>query len=234
MASLGYDLRLCAWDVETGKQSVSLELPSLGFVLAGDPSHPHEVLVGCQDAKILQYDLRSGDCVQRYERHLQSVNTITFFDEGRRFVSSSDDKTLRYWEYGTPVEIRIHQEPHMHSMPQAAPHLASGWAAFQSMDNQILLYGISQDSGYKLNRKKRYLGHLVAGYACGLDWSPDGAYIVSGDSEGKLFVWDAKTSRVVRKLSGAHRGAVLSVLWHPAEPSRVVSGAKDGKIIFWD
>lgn len=67
----------------------------------------------------------------------------------------------------------------MHSMPASAVCEAIGWAAFQSMDNQILLYGVGAD-GYKLNRKKRYVGHLVAGYSCGLDFSPDGTMIVSG------------------------------------------------------
>ena len=43
-----------------------------------------------------------------------------------------------------------------HSMPASAVCEAIGWAAFQSMDNQILLYGVGAD-GYKLNRKKMLL-----------------------------------------------------------------------------
>ena len=37
--------------------------------------------------------------MQEYDRHLGSVNTITFIDENRRFVSTSDDKSLRIWEW---------------------------------------------------------------------------------------------------------------------------------------
>jgi WD40 repeat protein len=44
--------------------------------------------------------------LQEYNYHLGAVNTVTFFDEGRRFVSSSDDKTLRVWEFGIPVQVR--------------------------------------------------------------------------------------------------------------------------------
>ena len=32
-------------------------------------------------------------------RHLGSVNSVTFVDENRRFVSTSDDKSLRVWEW---------------------------------------------------------------------------------------------------------------------------------------
>ena len=37
--------------------------------------------------------------MQEYDRHLGAVNTITFVDENRRIVSTSDDKSLRVWEW---------------------------------------------------------------------------------------------------------------------------------------
>ena len=47
----------------------------------------------------VQFDTRSGNIVQEYDRHLGAVNTITFIDQDRRFVSTSDDKSLRCWEW---------------------------------------------------------------------------------------------------------------------------------------
>jgi len=44
--------------------------------------------------------------VQEYNYHLGAVNTVTFIDDARRFVSSSDDKSLRVWEFGIPVQIK--------------------------------------------------------------------------------------------------------------------------------
>lgn len=46
-----------------------------------------------------QWDIRTGEVVQEYDRHLGAVNTITFVDDHRRFVSTSDDKSLRVWEW---------------------------------------------------------------------------------------------------------------------------------------
>lgn len=48
---------------------------------------------------VFQWDVRTGEVVQEYDRHLGAVNTITFVDENRRFVSTSDDKSLRVWEW---------------------------------------------------------------------------------------------------------------------------------------
>lgn len=49
----------------------------------------------------------SGDLVQEYNYHLGAVNTITFLDNGARFVTTSDDKTIRIWEYGIPVQVGL-------------------------------------------------------------------------------------------------------------------------------
>ena len=43
---------------------------------------------------------------QEYTYHLGGVNTITFVDEGRRFMSTSDDKTIRVFEMGIDVQVR--------------------------------------------------------------------------------------------------------------------------------
>lgn len=49
------------------------------------------------------------------------------------------------------------------------------------------------------NRKKTFKGHSAAGYACAVGFSHDNHYVISGDGEGKLFVWDWKTGKVRRE-----------------------------------
>lgn len=53
----------------------------------------------CSLSMFFQWDTESGEVVQEYDRHLGAVNTITFVDENRRFVTTSDDKSLRVWEW---------------------------------------------------------------------------------------------------------------------------------------
>jgi pre-mRNA-processing factor 17 len=66
--------------------------------------------------------VNTGDIQQEYDQHLGAVNTITFVDQNSRFVTTSDDKTLRVWEFGIPVVIKYIAEPDMHSMPAVALH----------------------------------------------------------------------------------------------------------------
>lgn len=120
----------------------------------------------------MQWDTNTGKISQQYDQHLGAVNTITFVDGNRRFISSSDDKSIRVWEWGIPVVIKYISEPHMHSMPAIAVHPDGGYFAAQSQDNQIVVY--SAQNKFKINKKKKFVGHTTAGYACQLDFSPDG------------------------------------------------------------
>jgi pre-mRNA-processing factor 17 len=79
-------------------------------------------MVGCGDNKILQWDINSGEIVQTYDQHIGAVNTITFIDENRRFVSTADDKCIRVWDFDIPVTIKYIAEPHMHAVPSVALH----------------------------------------------------------------------------------------------------------------
>jgi len=97
------------------------------------------------------------------------------------------------------------------------------------MDNQILVY--STDN-FRQNRKKRFAGHSVAGYACQIGFSPDGKWISSGDSSGNVVFWDWKTGRIKSRLK-AHDKVVIAHEWLPHETSKVITASWDGLIKLW-
>ncbi|MGH0144381.1 UNVERIFIED_CONTAM: hypothetical protein FKN15_051872 [Acipenser sinensis] len=85
--SAAYDRYLKLWDTETDTV----------FSIAAQYNYDFE-----EERMIcsrIPWDVRSREFVQEYDRHLGAVNTITFVDENRRFVSTSDDKSLRVWEW---------------------------------------------------------------------------------------------------------------------------------------
>ncbi|KAG9154801.1 hypothetical protein Leryth_020078 [Lithospermum erythrorhizon] len=228
-----YDRNIKYWDTETGKVISTFSTGKIPYVVRLNPDDDKQniLLAGMSDKKIVQWDMNSGQITQEYDQHLGAVNTITFVDDNRRFVTSSDDKSLRVWEFGIPVVIKYISEPHMHSMPAISMHPNGNWLAAQSLDNQILIYG-TRDR-FQLNKKKRFAGHIVAGYACQVNFSPDGRFVMSGDGEGKCWFWDWKSCKVFRTLK-CHDGVCIGAEWHPLEQSKVATCGWDGLIKYWD
>ncbi|MBW0544466.1 hypothetical protein O181_084181 [Austropuccinia psidii MF-1] len=230
--SAGYDRQIKLWDTETGHCVQAFSNGKIPYCvkLHPDDDKQHIFLAGMSDKKIIQYDMRSGDITQEYDQHLGPVNTITFVDENRRFVTTSDDKTIRAWDFDIPVVIKYIAEPAMHSMPAVGIHPNNKWLAMQSLDNQILIY--SADS-FKQNRKKRFAGHTIAGYACEVGFSPDGRFLSSGEGSGNMVFWDWKSCRITKRLK-CHDQVIISHAWLPHETSKLVTASWDGLIKLWD
>ncbi|KAF7792497.1 hypothetical protein EIP86_003538 [Pleurotus ostreatoroseus] len=216
--SCGYDRQMKLWDTETGQCIKRFSNGKIPYVVRFHPDEDkqHIFLAGMSDKKIIQYDMNTGEITQEYDQHLGPVNTITFVDENRRFVTTSDDKTIRAWDFDIPVVIKYIAEPFMHSMPAVTLHPSKKYFAAQSLDNQILVY--STDN-FRQARNKRFAGHSVAGYACQVGFSPDGKWISSGDGEGNVVFWEWKTGRIKSRMK-AHSKVVIAHEWLPHETVR--------------
>jgi len=169
--------------------------------------------------------------VQEYDHHLGPVNTITFCDENRRFITTSDDKSLRAWEYNIPVPIKLISDPGMFPMVKSAPHPSKPSVLMQSSDNSIKVFNTGEK--IRANRKKEFRGHNNAGYAIDIDVSPDGGIVATGDSAGFVCFFDWKTCKLWHKVK-ASEGAVIATAWHPRESSKVVTGDLNGVVKYWD
>lgn len=160
-----------------------------------------------------------------------SINSVTFIENGRKFVSTADDKKIYLWEFGIPVVAKHISDPNMNSIPTAAVHPNGNHWAGQSLDDKILIYDCR--GNFKPNKKKQFSGHKSQGFSCGITFSPDGQFIASGDAEGKLWFWSWKTCKNFRTIN-VHDGVCIDVQWHPLESSKVVTCGWDGAIKLWD
>jgi pre-mRNA-processing factor 17 len=220
--SAGYDKNIKYWDTETGQVISTFSTGKIPYVVKLNPDEDKQnvLMAGMSDKKIVQWDMNTGQITQEYDQHLGAVNTITFVDNNRRFVTSSDDKSLRVWEYGIPVVIKYISEPHMHSMPSISLHPNANWLAAQSLDNQIVIYSTREK--FQLNKKKRFAGHIAAGYACHVNFSPDGRFVMSGDGEGNCWFWPSGIGRVAKSLDLSSVMKVFAlvrsgILWNRAK-----------------
>ena len=231
-ASCGYDRVVRLWDTETGKCVNSFTASSVPKCIRVHPDSDKAdvVLAGLEDARVVQYDMATGDHMQDYSWHTKPINSITFVDENRRFVTTSDDRTMRAWEYGINVQIKYIAEPSMHAMPAVAVHPSGKYMSAQSLDNRIVTYAATER--FRFNGKKTFKGHINGGFPCEVCFSRDGRYIASGDSTGSVFFWSWSSTKLFRKLK-CHSRAAIGCEWHPLHPSRVATCSWDGSIKLW-
>lgn len=84
------------------------------------------------------------------------------------------------------------------------------------------------------------------GLVYGLDWTPDGAWLLSASADGTARVWALPRAAhragaplgarpaLHAVLAHVPRSYVYAARFHPALPSLVVTGAKDGALRLWD
>lgn len=228
-----YDKYVKLWDTETGQCKQRFTNGKMTYCLKFHPDEDksHLFLAGMSNNKIICWDCRTGEIAQEYDRHLGAVNSITFVDENRKFISSSDDKSMRVWEWDIPVDVKYIADPTLHSMPAVTPSPNNKRLLCQSMENKIQAF--SCHNKFKLDNKKIFKGHMVAGYACVPDFSRDMSLVVSGDADGKIFFWSWSTTKVITTIK-AHDSACISVMWHPHERQKLVSAGWDNLIKIWE
>ena len=65
-----------------------------------------------------------------------------------------------------------------------------------------------------------------------LAYSPDGKYLVTGDSDGRVQIWNALTGREILTLLG-HSSGVMSVAWS-GDSQTLASGSNDNTVKLWN
>lgn len=231
--SASYDSYVKLWDTETGQCISRFTTDAIPNCVKFNPEEDKQdqFVIGTSDRKIVQFDVNSGEVVQQYDHHLGPVNSILFVDENRRFMTSSDDKSIRVWEWQINVPIKFIADPAQQSMPTLALHPSGKYVTAQSLDNQILVFGATDR--FKPNRKKVFKGNNCAGYGIQMDFTADGQFLMSGDSGGYACFWDWKTSQMKSKFK-AHSKALTCIAAHPQETSKVATAGLDSMINYWD
>lgn len=230
--SCSYDRTVLLWDTKTGAILKTLLLAAVPNTVIFNPNNENEILVGLANKRIEHFDLSQSSFqlpVQTYDHHLGAINSLTVVDGTKRFMSTSDDRTVRIWRWHINIPDKIIADPTQHSMPCTAVHPVDSFIALQTMDNSIK---VIQGSGkFRYVKKKRFEGHRVAGYGIQIDCTPDGKIIMSGDANGFAFFWSWNLGKLLQKLK-ISKTYVSCIRKHPCHSTGVVAAGESGDIIY--
>ncbi|KAJ8394218.1 hypothetical protein AAFF_G00048010 [Aldrovandia affinis] len=191
--------------------------------LAVQPSDPHVFLSGGFSPEVKAWDTRTCKVVRVYQAAVQQTLDILFLAGGREFVTSSDsvsrdsaERTLIAWDFQTSAKVSNQIFHERYTCPSLALHPHHDSFVAQTNGNYIALF--SAQRPYKMNKRRRYEGHKVEGYAVGCEFSADGTVLASGSSGGSLHFYEQQSSRALLTLP-AHQHACVGVPCTPSCPS---------------
>ncbi|CDU20724.1 uncharacterized protein PY17X_1437700 [Plasmodium yoelii] len=229
--SCSYDNNVIYWDTEYGKIKGIYSQKKTPYCLCLNNDDPNIFLVGGANNKICHIDFRTGNIELEYNEHLQAINTITLCENNKKLVSTSDDKKIFIWEYGLPVVVKYISDASMFSITSVSVHPSNKFFLCQSMNNIITVYEAT--GKFRFFSKKTFKGHKNIGYSINVSCSNDGKYVISGDSNGGLFIWNWKKMSNFKNIK-AHSNVCIDCAWHPFKTSTLATASWDSTIKLWE
>ena len=189
--------------------------------------------------------------------HSAPVRSLIFTPEGDKLLSSGMDKVVREWNFadGRPRITRTIRPPiwrgpagtlyAMALSPVADAKgqrlLAIGGYGLWNSRGNITLMRYPGDPAISTGEvaamlpgfassKPQVIGH--ANTITSLAFSPDGRFLASCGNDGRVILWDVKTSRASAEL--LTKGPAQNVLAFRQDGKRLAAGGVDGIVRMWD
>ncbi|KAJ2724844.1 WD repeat-containing protein 33 [Coemansia sp. Benny D115] len=198
-------------------------------------SHDSQWMISCDHYGIIKYWQPNLDNVKVFHGHKDPARGLSFSPTDTKFVSASDDQTLKIWDF-----LRSEEEKtlvgHAWEVRAVDWHPFLGMIASGGKDNTINIW--DPRTGKCLVGVRRHNNSIN-----GLRWNRNGNWLLSGGRDHCVKLFD------VRKLkeeihSFATPREVHSIAWHPVHETMFVSGGSlceantkdatnEGTIQFW-
>ncbi|KAJ3208374.1 general transcription repressor, partial [Dinochytrium kinnereticum] len=243
------------WDAETGRELMVLDneedkvhggFGGLGAMhqqqdagagvtsVAVSPVDPC-VITGSLDNVIRLWDIRTGQLLERFIGHTNSVYSVSFFPDGRSIVSGSLDKTLKIWDLSpTTVSILNHPAPR----EAVAGTITTGACRHTFSGHKDFVLSVSAAT---FGSRSGWI--LPSDRSAGVDPAlAEVEWVVSGSKDRTVTFWDARAAPpgsapdqhlmpVVMMLQG-HKNSVISVALAPGN-GIFATGSGDKMVCVW-
>ncbi|KAG2333132.1 hypothetical protein Bca52824_004312 [Brassica carinata] len=220
LLSCGYDCTSRLFDVERGVETQTFKEDQVVGVVKFHPDNVNLLLSGGLKGSLRLWDIRSKNkAVHEYVKDLGPVLDVEFMAGGKRFISSSDvsgrnisENAVVVWDVSREVPLSNQVYAEAYSCPCIKHHPRDSVFIAQSHGNYAAIF--SANPPFKLNKYKRYEGHWVAGFPIKCNFSPDGETLVSGSSDGYIYMYGYKSTELIKKLK-AYEHPCVDVTYHP-------------------
>lgn len=186
------------------------------------------IVVGSDDMYIRVYNYNTLEKVTSIEAHGDYIRHLVVHPQLPYLLTSSDDCTVKAWDWEKNWETFRTYEGHGHYVMQVSlnPKDLNAFAT-ASLDSTIKVWGITGTTAAHFTLS----GH-TQGINC-VEYVPEGdkPYLISGADDMTVRIWDYQTKQCVHVLEG-HSNNIAAVSFHPDLPL-IVSSCEDCTVKLW-
>ncbi|MFW9806735.1 MAG: WD40 repeat domain-containing protein [Candidatus Thorarchaeota archaeon] len=186
------------------------------------------IATGSVERVVKLWDIRSGECLARFEGHEYPVLSLSFSPDGDKIVSGSGDTTLMIWdvENQTPGPIH-HMKGHGFYVVTCDWDPQGNRIVSGSVDANICEW--DANSGELLHRHSEHRAAIHQ-----VRFTNDGSRLASGSSDLHIILWDTSTTPMnVEHILQGHNTEVRALSFSE-DAKYLASGSSDKTIYLWD
>ncbi|VDD79237.1 unnamed protein product [Mesocestoides corti] len=190
-------------------------------------SHNDEWLLTADHAGYVKYWQANMNNVQMYQAHKMPIRGVSFSQFDSKFVTCSDDATVRIWDF-----FRCYEERALRGHGSDVRSVA--WHPYKS-----LIISGSKDAQQPIKLWEPKTGESVAtlyvhkNTCTDVAWNKNGNWFLTASRDHLIKLFDLRYMKTELQTFRGHKKDVMRVAWHPCHECLFASGSADGAIHFW-
>ncbi|KAI8815607.1 quinon protein alcohol dehydrogenase-like superfamily [Fimicolochytrium jonesii] len=192
--------------------------------------HPrgHVLLAGTEDGTLWMWQVPSGNCMNVFSGHVESVTCGQWAPDGKSIVSGSSDGSLILWDpKAATATLRL-------TASDARFHSVGITSLAMHPDGQLLLTGAEDGTARLIHGGN---GRILASFDSHTEsieaaaFCPTMPIVATGSVDGNICLWDTQAMRLRQTLR--HDDAITSLKFHKTQPL-IYSVSTDRTARVWD